>query len=153
MKTKGKVKDVLFWAALAAAVLVAGWMLWPRPLAAEFDAGRQFAASVTTVGVQNGTIWMDSSEQYDLEGSAALQEVLEGYSYHLCWDSLLGENAIDGKGGSDAWLYINNNASEQLISNGTSRIFLNHRVVKVGYLGNRRGAALNQELLDALRGE
>ena len=96
---------------------------------------------------------MDSSEQYDLEGSAALQEVLEGYSYHLCWDSLLGENVIDGKGGSDAWLYINNNASEQLISNGTSRIFLNHRVVKVGYLGNRRGAALNQELLDALRGE
>lgn len=144
-------KKRILTAALLAVALFTAWMLWPRPLATEFDAGRQFAASVTTTGVQNGTSWTDSSEQYDLEGSAALQEVLEGYSYHLCWGSLLGENAIDGKGGSDAWLYINNNASEQLISNGTSRIFLNHRVVKVGYLGNRRGAALNQELLDALR--
>ena len=82
-------------ALLAAAAVFAAWMLWPRPLAKAFDAEQGLAASVTASGVRDGRAWMDSSEQYDLEeGCAALREVLEGYSYHLCWDTLTGENAI-----------------------------------------------------------
>lgn len=137
----------------AAVVLFAAWMLWPRPLAGEFDAERQFAASVTKQGVRDGKLWMDVSEQYELEGSTALQEVLECYSYHLCWDSLTGENAIDGRGGTYETLNLYNSGDEELISNGTSRLILNDRVVKVGYWGHGRGTALNQDLLAALRGE
>lgn len=153
-----KYKELLFWAGLLAAaaavvVLFAAWMLWPRPLAAEFNAERQFAASVTKQGVRDGKLWMDVSEQYELEGSTALQEVLEGYSYHLCWDSLTGENAIDGRGGTYETLNLYNSGDEGLISNGTSRLILNGRVVKVGYWGHGQGTALNQELLAALRGE
>lgn len=153
-----KWKELLFWAGLLAAaaavvVLFAAWMLWPRPLAVEFNAERQFAASVTKQGVRDGKLWMDVSEQYELEGSTALQEVLEGYSYHLCWDSLTGENAIDGRGGTYETLNLYNSGDEGLISNGTSRLILNGRVVKVGYWGHGQGTALNQELLAALRGE
>lgn len=79
--------------------------------------------------------------------------MLEGYSYHLCWDSLTGENAIDGRGGTYETLNLYNSGDEGLISNGTSRLILNGRVVKVGYWGHGQGTALNQELLAALRGE
>lgn len=145
----------MIWGAVLAAVVVlfAAWMLWPRPLAAEFDAERQFVASVTKFGIKDGKLRMDTDEQYDLEGSAALQKVLEGYSYHLCWDSLTGENAIDGRGGTDETLHLYNSGDEELISNGTSRLILNGRVVKVGYWGHGQGTALNQELLAALRAE
>ena len=126
----GRKRAVLL--AAAAVAVFAAWMLWPRSLAKAFDAERQFVASVAKVGVKDGQLWSDYSEQYDLEGSALLREVLEGYSYHLCWDSLTGENAIDGKGGTNESLHLYNNGDEALISNGTCRIMLNGRVVKVG---------------------
>ena len=64
-------------ALLAAAAVFAAWMLWPRSLAKAFDAEQGLAASVTAFGVRDGRAWMDSSEQYDLEGGcAALREVL-----------------------------------------------------------------------------
>ena len=139
---------------LAAAAVFAAWMLWPRPLAKAFDAEQGLAASVTASGVRDGRAWMDSSEQYDLEeGCAALREVLEGYSYHLCLDTLAGENAIDGKGGTDHTVHLYNVSAQSLISNGTARIFVDGRVYRVGYLGNRRGTSLNQDILAALRGE
>ena len=141
-------------ALLAAAAVFAAWMLWPRPLAKAFDAEQGLAASVTASGVRDGRAWMDSSEQYDLEeGCAALREVLEGYSYHLCLDTLTGENAIDGKGGTDRTVHLYNVNDQNLTSNGTARIFVDGRVYRVGYLGSRRGTALNRDILAALRGE
>ena len=141
-------------ALLAAAAVFAAWMLWPRPLAKAFDAEQRLAASVTASGVRDGRAWMDSSEQYDLEeGCAALREALEGYSYHLCLDTLTGENAIDGKGGTDRTVHLYNVNDQNLTSNGTARIFVDGRVYRVGYLGSRRGTALNRDILAALRGE
>ena len=141
-------------ALLAAAAVFAAWMLWPRPLAKAFDAEQGLAASVTASGVRDGRAWMDSSEQYDLEdGCARLQEVLEQYSYHLCLDTLAGENAIDGKGGTDHTVHLYNVSAQSLISNGTARIFVDGRVYRVGYLGSQRGTALNRDILAALRGE
>lgn len=142
-------KRAAWGAALAAVVLFAAWMLWPRSLAAEFDAGRQFTALVTKSGVQSGELWMDNSERYDLEGSAALQEVLEGYSYHLCWDSLLGKNAIDGIGDLSVDLYTGE--QDVRVFNGTEKLFCNDRVVRI-YGGRRGAAALCEELLAVLRG-
>lgn len=141
-------------ALLAAAAVFAAWMLWPRPLAKAFDAEQGLAASVTASGVRDGRAWMDSSEQYDLEdGCARLQEVLEQYSYHLCLDTLAGENAIDGKGGTDHTVHLYNVSAQSITSNGTARIFVDGRVYRVGYLGSRRGTALNRDILAALRGE
>lgn len=139
---------------LAAVAVFAAWMLWPRSLAKAFDAEQGLAASVVVSGVRNGRSWMDSSEQYDMEeGCAALREVLEGYSYHLCWDTLTGENTIDGKGGTDHTVHLYNISAQSLVSNGTARIFADGRVYRVGYLGSRRGTALNRDILAALRGE
>lgn len=139
---------------LAAVAVFAAWMLWPRSLAKAFDAEQGLAASVVVSGVRNGRPWMDSSEQYDMEeGCAALREVLEGYSYHLCWDTLTGENAIDGKGGTDHTVHLYNISAQSLVSNGTAHIFADGRVYRVGYLGSRRGTALNRDILAALRGE
>lgn len=135
---------------LAAVAVFAAWMLWPRSLAKAFDAEQGLAASVVVSSVRD----RDSSEQYDMEeGCAALREVLEGYSYHLCWDTLTGENAIDGKGGTDHTVHLYNISAQSLVSNGTARIFADGRVYRVGYLGSRRGTALNRDILAALRGE
>lgn len=144
-----KRKRAAWGAALAAVVLFAAWMLWPRSLAAEFDAGRQFTALVTKSGIQSGELWLDNSERYDLEGSAALREVLEGYSYHLCWDSLLGKNVVDGIGDLSVDLYTGE--QEIRVFNGTGKLFCNDRVVRI-YGGRRGAAALCEELLTVLRG-
>ena len=141
-------------ALLAAVAVFAAWMLWPRPLARAFDAEQGLAASVTVSGVRDGHLWMDSSEQYDLEdGCPQLKAALERYSYHLCLDTLTGENAIDGKGGTDRTVHLYNVNDQNLTSNGTARIFVDGRVYRVGYPGNRRGTSLNQDILAALRGE
>lgn len=141
------------WGIVLAAVLFAAWMLWPRPLAKAFDAERQFVAMVVKCGVRDGESWSDSSEQYDLEGSAALGEVLEGYSYHLCWDTLFSTNSMNLKGGTDETVYLYNAGAEKLTTGGTSQVMLNGRIYRIGYLGNRKGTALNQEILTALRAE
>lgn len=141
------------WGTVLAALLVVAWMLWPRSLAKAFDAEQQFAATVVKTGVKDGESWSDSSEQYDLEGSAALREVLEDYSYHLCWDTLRSANSMDLKGGTDETVYLFNARAEGLMTGGTSRVLLNGRIYRIGYLGNRRGTALSQELLAALRAE
>ena len=141
-------------ALLAAVAVFAAWMLWPRPLARAFDVEQGLAASVTVSGVRDGHLWMDSSEQYDLEdGCPQLKAALERYSYHLCLDTLTGENAIDGKGGTDRTVHLYNVNDQNLTSNGTAHIFVDGRVYRVGYLGNRRGTSLNQDILAALRGE
>ena len=141
-------------ALLAVAAVFAAWMLWPRSLAKAFDAEQGLAASVTVFGVRDGKAWMDTSEQYDLEeGCARWREALEGYSYHLCLDTLTGENAIDGKNGTDNSIHLYNVSAQSLISNGTARIFVDGRVYRVGYLGSQRGTALNRDILSALRGE
>ena len=141
-------------ALLAVAAVFAAWMLWPRSLAKAFDAEQGLAASVTVSGIRDGHLWMDSSEQYDLEdGCPQLKAALERYSYHLCLDTLTGENAIDGKNGTDHTIHLYNVSAQSLISNGTARIFVDGRVYRVGYLGSRRGTALNRDILAALRGE
>ena len=50
-------------------------------------------------------------------------------------------------------MHLYNVSAQSLISNGTARIFVDGRVYRVGYLGSRRGTALNRDILAALRGE
>ena len=60
---------------------------------------------------------------------------------------------MDLKGGTDETVYLFNARAEGLMTGGTSRVLLNARIYRIGYLGNRRGTALSQELLAALRAE
>ena len=139
-------------AALAAVILLAAWMWWPRSLVKAFDAEQQLRVSVVASGIKDGELLMDTDEQYDLEhGSAALSEVLKEYSCHPCLATLFGDGSIDLKGGTGETVNLYNAEGQCLISGGTAQIILDGRVYRVGYWGKSRGAALNRDILAALR--
>ena len=145
-------RKMAYGAALTAVILLAAWMWWPRPLENAFDAEQQLRVSVVASGIKDGDLWMDTDEQYDLEhGSAALAEVLEEYSYHPCLATLFGDGSIDLKGGTGETVNLYNAEGQCLISGGTAQIILGGRVCRVGYWGKNRGAALNRDILAALR--
>ena len=145
-------KKMAYGAALAAVILLAAWMWWPRPLANAFDAEQPLAVSVVASGIKDGELWMDTDERYDLEhGSAALAEILEGYSYHPCLATLFGNGSMDLKGGTGETVNLYNAEGQCLISGGTAQITLDGRVYRVGYWGKSRGTALNRDILMALR--
>ena len=103
---------------LAAAVLAfALWMLWPRSLTGTLGLeGREIAASVLTSGWEEvrdeGNFYnrptMDMV-RYALpagsEGARAVLELLDGYTWHPCWDTLTGETSISGIGSLSVTLY------------------------------------------------
>ena len=152
---------------LAAAVLAfALWMLWPRPLAGTLGLeGREIAASVLTSGWEEvrdeGNFYnrptMDM-ERYALpagsEGARAVLELLDGYTWHPCWDTLTGETSISGIGSLSVTLYDPQDAEREFdVYSGTGKIWLNGRIVRLDYFGNGRAEALSRELANLLRGE
>lgn len=145
-------KKTVYGIALAIAALLAAWMWWPRSLANAFGAQQQLAVSVVASGIRDGQLFMDSDEQYTLEqGSAALAEVLEGYSYHPCWATMFGDGSMDLKGGTGETIHLRNAEGRLLTSGGTAQIALNGRVYRIGYWGKSRGVDLNRDILRALR--
>ena len=152
---------------LAAAVLAfALWMLWPRSLTGTLGLeGREIAASVLTSGWEEvrdeGNFYnrptMDM-ERYALpagsEGARAVLELLDGYTWHPCWDTLTGETSISGIGSLSVTLYDPQDAEREFdVSSGTGKIWLNGRIVRLDYFGNGRAEALSRELANLLRGE
>ena len=151
---------------LAAAVLAfALWMLWPRPLAGTLGLeGREIAASVLTSGWEEvrdeGNFYnrptMDM-ERYALpagsEGARAVLELLDGYTWHPCWDTLTGETSISGIGDLSVTLYSLPDAEREFaVYSGTGKIWLNGRIVRLEYFGNAAAGALCREMADHLRG-
>lgn len=152
---------------LAAAVLAfALWMLWPRSLTGTLGLeGREIAASVLTSGWEEvrdeGNFYnrptMDMV-RYALpagsEGARAVLELLDGYTWHPCWDTLTGETSISGIGSLSVTLYDPQDAEREFdVYSGTGKIWLNGRIVRLDYFGNGRAEALSQELANLLRGE
>ena len=152
---------------LAAAVLAfALWMLWPRSLTGTLGLeGREIAASVLTSGWEEvrdeGNFYnrptMDM-ERYALpagsEGARAVLELLDGYTWHPCWDTLTGETSISGIGSLSVTLYDPQDAEREFdVYSGTGKIWLNGRIVRLDYFGNGRAEALSRELASLLRGE
>ena len=152
---------------LAAAVLAfALWMLWPRPLAGTLGLeGREIAASVLTSGWEEvrdeGNFYnrptMDM-ERYTLpagsEQARAVLELLDGYTWHPCWDTLTGETSISGIGSLSVTLYDPQDAEREFdVYSGTGKIRLNGRIVRLDYFGNGTAEALSRELANLLRGE
>ena len=152
---------------LAAGVLAfALWMLWPRPLAGTLGLeGREIAASVLTSGWEEvrdeGNFYNRTTmdmERYALpagsEGARAVLELLDGYTWHPCWDTLTGETSISGIGSLSVTLYDPQDAEREFdVYSGTGKIWLNGRIVRLDYFGNGRAEALSRELANLLRGE
>ena len=152
---------------LAAAVLAfALWMLWPRPLAGTLGLeGREIAASVLTSGWEEvrdeGNFYnrptMDM-ERYTLpagsEQARAVLDLLDGYTWHPCRDTLTGETSISGIGSLSVTLYDPQDAEREFdVYSGTGKIWLNGRIVRLDYFGNGTAEALSRELANLLRGE
>ena len=152
---------------LAAAVLAfALWMLWPRSFTGTLGLeGREIAASVLTSGWEEvrdeGNFYnrptMDMV-RYALpagsEGARAVLELLDGYTWHPCWDTLTGETSISGIGSLSVTLYDPQDAEREFdVYSGTGKIWLNGRIVRLDYFGNGRAEALSRELANLLRGE
>ena len=150
---------------LAAAVLAfALWMLWPRSLTGTLGLeGREIAASVLTSGWEEvrdeGNFYnrptMDMV-RYALpagsEGARAVLELLDGYTWHPCWDTLTGETSISGIGSLSVTLYDPQDAEREFdVYSGTGKIWLNGRIVRLDYFGNGRAEALSRELANLLR--
>ena len=121
---------------LAAAVLAfALWMLWPRSLTGTLGLeGREIAASVLTSGWEEvrdeGNFYnrptMDMV-RYALpagsEGARAVLELLDGYTWHPCWDTLTGETSISGIGSLSVTLYDPQDAEREFdVYSGTGKI-------------------------------
>ena len=152
---------------LAAAVLAfALWMLWPRSLTGTLGLeGREIAASVLTSGWEEvrdeGNFYnrptMDMV-RYALpagsEGARAVLELLDGCTWHPCWDTLTGETSISGIGSLSVTLYDPQDAEREFdVYSGTGKIWLNGKIVRLEYFGNGTAEALSRELAELLRGE
>ena len=151
---------------LAAVIMTfAAWMLWPRSLTDALGLeGREIAASVLTSGWEEvrdeGNFYnrptMDM-ERYALpagsEGARAVLELLDGYTWHPCWDTLTGETSISGIGSLSVTLYDPQDAEREFdVYSGTGKIWLNGRIVRLEYFGNGTAEALSRELANLLRG-
>ena len=152
---------------LAAAVLAfALWMLWPRSLTSTLGLeGREIAASVLTSGWEEvrdeGNFYnrptMDMV-RYALpagsEGARAVLELLDGYTWHPCWDTLTGETSISGIGSLSVTLYDPQDAEREFdVYSGTGKIWLNGRIVRLEYFGNGTAEELCKTLAAILREE
>ena len=151
---------------LAAAVLAfALWMLWPRSLTGTLGLeGQEIAASVLTSGWEEvrdeGNFYnrptMDM-ERYTLpagsEQALAVLALLDGYTWHPCWDTLTGETALSGIGDLSVTLYDSQDAERAFsVYSGTGKLRLNGRIVRLDYFGNGGAEALCRELANLLRG-
>ncbi|MUU10800.1 Uncharacterised protein [uncultured Oscillibacter sp.] len=142
---------------LAAAVLAfAAWMLWPRSLgdALELeDSG--LSAVILTAHVRNGKAYQEQEDYTLPAGSDQAETVLDllnQYSYHLCWDSLSDPSGISS-GTTSIHLAGGRELQTLVVQNGSGKMLLNGRVVRIGYFGSGQAAALCEQLSAILRGE
>lgn len=137
----------------AAVVAFAAWMLWPRSLGAAVEPRGGLSALVITSGVMDAQLYQDLEEyavEEDSPEAAALREILEGYAYHLCWESLTREQEISDIG--SVTVQLNDSQGNVLtVHSGTGKLFLRGQVVRTGYLGSAQAAALCGELTALLQ--
>jgi len=162
---KERAGTYLFWAVLAAAaaavVLLPAWLLLPRSLAELVDTSapvelyiQRFDREDADMTIAPGTPEME-----------ALRSVLDRHTYHLHWTALLGNTEAQSYV-SDTYriLYdfvqIRSGGGERCRFGGELTWFGKYapgdpyrrksRVLVLDYLGKTEGAALRQELLEAL---
>ena len=151
---------------LAAAVLAfALWMLWPRSLTGTLGLEEK---NIWAVVISNGTEAVPGMDGFvdrpagDVKGFALpagsqqaemVLDLLDGYTWHPCWDTLTGETALSGIGDLSVTLYDSQDAERAFsVYSGTGKLRLNGRIVRLDYFGNGGAEALCRELAAILRG-
>ena len=161
-----KLRNGLLILLAAAALAFAAWMLWPRSLTDTLDLeDREIAVSILTSGWEEvrdeGNFYNQPTmdmERYALpagsEGARAVLELLDGYTWHPCWDTLTGETSISGIGSLSVTLYDPQDAEREFdVYSGTGKIWLNGRIVRLEYFGNGTAEELCKTLAAILREE
>ena len=165
MKTKEKIKDVLFWAVMVAlAVILVGTpihILRPRPLRELVDTSvpvifrLEWSGSMTTVmRIQPETPEMEE-----------LCAVLDQHNYHLHWSAVFGntalkESVLDGYRHSDGVRFgLAGPEGDYFHFNNEFECFWNDTrpgpngqgdVVCLDYRGDQSGGTLRQELMEVV---
>ena len=141
---------------LAATILAfAAWMLWPRSLGDALELeNSELGALILTAHVRDGKAYQEQ-EDYTLPAGSdqaeAVLDLLEQYSYHLCWDSLTDPGGISVAGDVSVDLVGGRELQTLSVYNGTGKARVNGRVVRIGYFGNSQAATLCEQLAAILR--
>ena len=152
----GNVRRTIPFLVLAAAAVFAAWMLWPRSLGDALELeDSELGALILTAHVRDGKAYQEQ-EDYTLPAGSdqaeAVLDLLEQYSYHLCWDSLSDPSGISS-GTTSIHLAGGRELQTLVVQNGSGKMLLNGRVVRIGYFGSGQAAALCEQLSAILRGE
>ena len=154
-------KKIAWLAILGLAITFAVWMLWPRSFSSDLGSNDALSAFVMTLGIEQ--VWNEGVpssqpnnhiESYhdiaaDSDPAASIRETLNGCTYHLCLESLTGKQSLSDVGSLQVNLYTQG-GWEFKVFNGTSKCFLNNRIVKIS--GGRKSAEkLCEELAATLR--
>ena len=137
---------------ISALVVFTSWMLWPRNLGEAFETEESIAFSAIIYGVTDGRI-DKKTEEYQLsadsEKGKRIGELLSHHTYHLTLGSLAGKDVIEG---ATITFHLNNSEGTFLsLMGGTTELFLDHRVCRLGYWGRERGTELCEAILNILR--
>ena len=151
-----RVRRIVLILLAAAVVAVAAWMLWPRSIGGAVDLeDSELGALILTANVRDGKAYQEQ-EDYTLpvgsDQAEAVLDLLNQYSYHLCWDSLTDPGGISS-GTMSIHLAGGRELQTLVVQNGSGKMLLNGRVVRIGYFGSGQAATLCEQLAAILRGE
>ena len=138
---KKKRRELAFWAVLvillAAAAGTAIWLLAPRNLAEIVDTAAPVELRVQRYDRENVELTVEPGTPE----AAAVRQVLAEQSWHLCLETLIGADSLEGLGDMRISLYGRDGAELSVFS-GNSRISRDGRYVRLGYWGKTRSAAV-----------
>ena len=154
-------KKIAWLAILGLAITFAVWMLWPRSFSSDLGSNDALSAFVMTLGIEQ--VWNEGVpssqpnnhiESYhdiaaDSDTAVSIREILNGCTYHLCLESLTGKQSLSDIGSLQVNLYTQG-GWEFKVFNGTSKCFLNNRIVKISGCG-KSAEQLCAELAAALK--
>lgn len=143
------------------AITFAAWMLLPRSFSSDLESSATLSAFVMTLGIEqvrdegvlssqpNNHIESYHDIEADSDTAASVREILNECTYHLGLESLTGKQSLSDVGSLQANLYTQG-GWEFKVFNGTSKCFLNNRIVKISGCSKSAGQ-LCAELAAALK--
>ena len=90
--------------------------------------------------------------QPDSEEFEQIVQVLEGYSFHRSFRTVLSGSGMEG---NDAgyWLHLYSGTDGGIDCGGTGEVMVDNRVYRMGYFGNGAALDMMEEILAVLDGE
>ena len=149
-------RKIVWGGAVLVIAAVLAYFLWPMPLGEVLPEGEIInIVYIKHILTENGETLQESTDfQLDAgsEQAAQLRAVLEDYTYHRTWGTILKANSIDG---ADEWsgYTLQLFAGDKSISSmGCGKVLINGCVHRVGYWGNQMDLAWMEEVCAILGG-